>query len=27
MRLTVYEIDDDAGLVRIRNVHHRSQAY
>lgn len=23
----LYEIDDDAGLVRIRNVYHRSQAY
>jgi mRNA interferase RelE/StbE len=23
----LYEIDDRAGLVRIRNVHHRSKAY
>ncbi len=23
----LYEIDDHAGLVRIRNVHHRSKAY
>ena len=23
----LYEIDDDAGLVRIRNVYHRSKAY
>jgi len=23
----LYEIDDEAGLVRIRNVYHRSRAY